>query len=228
MQLPTPLYNLYRRLFGRYEIEDPRPVAESAPYTFFMPSDTELAALAPGDLAQLVFRSLPPGRVWEAERMWVKIETISREWLTGRLVNSPSDMPQLRLNSFVELPRQHIISIYWNEDRKVAPPPSPGRRSYWERCLVDRCVSDDGVPVHYLYREEPEPLEQGETYPDSGWRIRGDYRGLTDEEMDAREIEYVALGRVLNADDSWIHLIDAPIGSAFIRDWDTGRFVPEA
>jgi hypothetical protein len=26
-------------------------------------------------------------------------------------------------------------------------------------------------------------------------------------------------------DDSWLHLIDAPIGSAFIRDDATGEFV---
>jgi hypothetical protein len=227
MRVPTPLYNLGRRLFGRYDIDDPRPIAESAPYTFYMPSDAELAALAPGDFVKLIFRSIPPGRQWDAERMWVKIENVSRERLSGRLDNIPSDMPQLRLNQRVEFLRHQVIGIDWDEARKVAPPPSPPRRSYWERCLVDRCVVDDGVPVHYLYREEPEPLRNGETDRDSGWRIRGDYRGLSDEEVDARESEYIALGRVLNSDDSWIHLIDAPVGSAFIRDWETGEFVAE-
>jgi hypothetical protein len=227
MRLPTALYNLYRRLFGRYEIDDPRPVAESAPYTFYMPSDTELVALAPGDLVQLTFRSIPPGREWDAERMWVEIVTITPDRLTGRLSNTPSDMPQLRPGSHVQFQRHHVIGITWSDERASPPPPSPPRRSYWERCLVDLCVTNDQIPVHFIYREEPEPLDEGETYPDSGWRIRGDFRNITDEEINAREVEYVALGRVLNADDSWIHLIDAPIGSAFIRDWETGAFVPE-
>jgi len=33
---------------------------------------------------------------------------------------------------------------------------------------------------------------------------------------------------VLNQDDSWVHLIDQPEGSAFIRDWDKDQFVPES
>ncbi|WP_294260458.1 DUF2185 domain-containing protein [uncultured Sphingomonas sp.] len=35
----------------------------------------------------------------------------------------------------------------------------------------------------------------------------------------------MALGKVLNRDDRWLHLIDAPIGSAFQRGED-GTFHP--
>ncbi|WP_423603110.1 immunity protein Imm33 domain-containing protein [Sphingomonas sp. MS122] len=68
--------------------------------------------------------------------------------------------------------------------------------------------------------------EPDDTYPDSGWRIRGDYRNISDTEVDEREAAYVALGAVLNRDDSWIRLIDEPVGARFIRNWETDAFEP--
>jgi hypothetical protein len=44
--------------------------------------------------------------------------------------------------------------------------------------------------------------------------------------MGERGAAYVALGAVLNRDDSWLELIDAPIGSAFMRDFETGAYEP--
>jgi hypothetical protein len=61
-------------------------------------------------------------------------------------------------------------------------------------------------------------------FPDSGWRLRGDYRGLSDDEIEARKMSYVALGAVLNRDDSWIHLIEEPVGSAFLRNFETHQY----
>ena len=210
-----------------YTLDDPRINAADAPYTFFLPSAEELAALAPGDLVKLIFRPAGGDRKWGAERMWVMIDRVDGDRLEGTLDNVPEDIPGLAPEDRIHFERHHIIDCSWAEDREAEPPPLPARRHYWERCLVDSCVTDERVRVHYLYREEPEPIEEGDEYPDSGWRIRGDYRGVTDTEIDEREVEFVALGRVLNADDSWLHLIDAPIGSAFIRDWDSGEFVPE-
>lgn len=214
-----------RRRFGRYRIDDPRPIAESAPYTYFLPSENELLALAPGDLAKLLFVGMPGGPTYETERMWVMITQAAGEALTGRLDNAPSELHQLRPGDIVQLKRHQVIDILWDEAREIAPPSAPPRRDYWERCLVDRCVLDDGVPVYYLYREAPEPSEADDSYPDSGWRIRGDYRDMSDEDLNARAVDYIALGKVLNADDRWRHLIDEPVGSAFILD-DDGLFVP--
>ena len=211
-----------------YALDDPRPIAAENPYTYYLPSQPELEALLPGDLVQLVFRPTDGGRKWGAERMWVQIERIEGDSLSGTLESEPEDMPGLLKGELVEFRRYHVIDCVWSEERAVDPPPRPpARRGYVERCLVDRCVTEDRVSVHYLYREEPEPLSHDDR-PDSGWRIRGDYRGVSDAELDNREVEFVAIARVLNADDTWIHLVDAPIGSAFIRDWQTGEFVPEA
>lgn len=210
-----------------YRLEDPRPIAAEAPYTYWLPSSAELAALGPGDMTQLVFQPLQPGRKWGAERMWVTITSGEGDELTGRLDNEPDDIPGLNPGDLVTFRRYHVIDRIWSESRSTAPPAPLIQRWFSDRCLVDACVTNNGTPVHYLYREEPEPMREGDRDPDSGWRIRGDYRGLSDEEIDAREIEYSSLGRVLNVDDSWLHLIDEPVGSRFIRDWTTGNFVPE-
>jgi hypothetical protein len=51
-------------------------------------------------------------------------------------------------------------------------------------------------------------------------------RDQTNEEIEARKTSYLALAVVLNRDDSWLHLVDSPVGSAFNRDFETGRYLP--
>ncbi len=82
--------------------------------------------------------------------------------------------------------------------------------------MVDGCILA-GEPLDYLYCEEPDMTRQGDRYPDSGWRIRAAPDAI---ERDESGPEYIALGRVLNQDDRWLHLIDAPVGSAFQRGGD--------
>lgn len=206
---------LRRRFFGRYEVEDPRPIAEGAPYTFYLPSENELLAIAPGDLVKLVIASVPPSPLHAAERMWVEVTRVGPDRCVGRLQNIPFDMPQLKLGRTIRFGRNDVIDIDWNADRAVTPPSAPARRWYWERCLVDAAVIDDGARVGYLYREAPEMTAPEDAYPDSGWRIRA----LVDDDAYSDDAPlYIALGKVLNADDSWLHLIDEPAGCAFIRE----------
>ena len=213
-----------RRWLGRYEIDDPRPIAADAPYTYYLPSVNELLALVPGDQVKLLFRSIPASPKFEVERMWVTITTVGDDLLQGELDNVPFDMPQIGLGDAVRFQRSDVIDITWSSDRPTSPPPAPPRRWYWERCLVDLCVLYDNAKVHYLYREDAVQHEHDDEYPDSGWRIRGDYRDLRDGEVDGRESAFVAIGAVLNQDDSWLPLIDEPVGSAFLRNWNTGLF----
>jgi hypothetical protein len=206
-----------------FELDDPRPNAAEAPYTFFLPSQAEIAAVGKGDLVRLIFRYSHAIEKWSAERMWVIVDEVKEDSLVGLLDNHPDEpTSQLRADDRIEFKHHHIIDIDWAEPQ--AAPPAPTIRSYWERCLVDQCVLDGEAPVEFLYRDEPQPMSEGDTHPDSGWSIRGRRGQATDAEMDAREVRYVALGAVLNRDDSWIEWIDAPVGTALMHNFETGVY----
>lgn len=211
-----------RRLLGRYEVIDPRPIARAAKYTFFLPEQEAINSVQSGDLVKLIFSGKPPSQNWEAERMWVTVTEISAAMMKGILANVPSDLPQLRLGSPIEFQSWKIVDIRF----KNGPPKNLNvshQREYWDRCLVDREVLSGELPVGYIYKEAPRAKFE-EEFSDSGWRIRGDMRGQSEKIIDDRETEFVALGAVLNKDDSWVHLLDEPIGSAFVRNFNTGRY----
>jgi hypothetical protein len=202
---------------------DPRPFADAAPYTFFPPDEARIAAVGVGDLVKLNFGYPHPTQKWGAERMWVIVKEVDASALRGELNNDPDEPTSpLRAGDSIGFERYHIIGIEW-KNRELAPP-APERRDYWERCLVDQCVLDGEEPVEFLYREEPEPSASEDSYTDSGWCIRGRFGEATDEEIDARELAVVALGAVLNRDDSWIDWIDAPVGTRLLRDFETNEY----
>ena len=206
-----------------YTILDPREVAAKARFTYYLPSAVEIEAIGVGDLVKLVFEYLHDVEEWGAERMWVKITAISDTHLTGQLDNQPYEpSTSLAPDDEIQFHRFNVIDIMW--DDPATAPAKPERREYWDRCIVDGCVLDGSEPVEYLYREKPEPPPEDEKDPDSGWRIRGRFGDASDAEIDNREAHYVALGAVLNRDDSWLHLLDEPIGSSFIRDFDSGDY----
>ncbi|MBV1692339.1 DUF2185 domain-containing protein [Novosphingobium sp. G106] len=209
-----------------YALLDPRPIAANAPYTFFLPSSAEITAVGKGDLVKLTFEYAHETEKWGAERMWVIVEQAGNDDLLGVLDNDLDEpTTTLEAGELIHFKRHHVLSIQWAHPEKA---PSPADyREYWDRCLVDQCVLDGEEPVEFIYREEPDMTQEGDKYHDSGWRIRGRAGDATDEEMEARELQYVALGAVLNQDDSWIHSIDAPIGTALMRDFKTDTYVPE-
>lgn len=207
-----------------YTIGDPRPIASEAPYTFFLPSQAECDAVAAGDLIKILFEYTHETETWSAERMWVTVRHVEGDRLHGTLANQPNEPTSpLALGDAINCARHHILAIVW-EKPETAPPPVD-YREYWERCLVDNCVLEGQEPVEYIYREEPDMGQESDTYPDSGWRIRGRQADATDAEMEERSFSYVALGAVLNRDDSWLPLIDEPTDTAFLRNFQTGTFV---
>lgn len=201
-----------------YTLDDPRPIAAEAPYTFFLPEPVDLEGVRTGDHVQLLFRPTAEDTKFSVERMWVKVSNQSGDDLSGILDKMPEDVPNLHLGDVVSFKLWHVIGIEPAHPRETA---RTTPRQYWERCLVDDCVLNDGIKAYFVYREEPDMGGEGCSFEDSGWRIRGDYRGVSDEELDARSASYVALGTVLNRDDSWLHLLDdAPPGAGFLWNFE--------
>ncbi len=181
-----------------------------------MPHELELAALKPGDGVKAIFRQTEGETAHNAERMWVLIERIVDGTVYGTLDNEPHDMPLIEAGMPVSIPLTHVIATVFDESNPR--PHTPPRREYWDRCMVDDCVVEGRCHADYLYREEPDMTREGDTYPDSGWRIRGTQEAIDADAEAGHEPHYIAVGKVLNSDDRWIHLIDREVGVAF--QWD--------
>lgn len=209
-----------------YQILDPRPIATRATkYTYFLPPPERIAAVSESDLVKVTMRPIPPSDKWEAERVWVKVLSATTDWLEGTLENEPFDMPLIVKGATIRIPRTHIVAVIFQNPDIEATLPIDNRRQFWERCLVDQAVLDGMLPVHAVWREHPDLTKPDDEFTDSGWRIRGDMRGATEEQLRERKFAYVALGAVLNNDDSWIDLIDEPVGADYEKDFDRGVFV---
>lgn len=159
--------------------------------------------------------------------MWVNVFKRDNKALEGFLNNDPFDMPYLKAGASISFFDYHIMGIDWGNSRTSAILANLSKQKIkqnWERCLVDACVVNDGIQVQYIYREEPNMGSEDDKYPDSGWRIRGDVSSMTDEQYENEKPLYVALGKVLNSDDSFVHLLDSAPGSRFFKNTDTGVF----
>lgn len=198
------------------ELDDPRPIAAEAPYTFELPHEAEIAALKPGDGVKAIFRELDGESRYGAERMWVLIERIEDGIAYGTLENDPLEMTAIEAGMTVAIPLSHVISCAFSKDNPR--PETPERREYWDRCFVDTCVVEGRSHVDYLYREPPDMTQEGDKFPDSGWRLRGVDAEVAADEGRKDAFQYIALGSVLNRDDRWVHLIDEKPGVAF--QWD--------
>lgn len=206
-----------------FHLRDADAAAAEAPYTFFIPLLEERVQVSVGDLVNLGFEYAWETQEYGGERMWVKVTRKSGLNFTGTLANEPWE-PGLQHGLEVAFGVGQILDIEW-EDPDAHPPFHP-HRSYWERCLVDDCVLTGSVPVEYVYREKPDMAGEDDKYPDSGWRLRGQDGHPDPDPIGDRSVSYVAFGAVLNRDDSFISLLEAPVGSAFMRDFTTGLYYP--
>lgn len=219
-RLRSAFYTAYRRRYGRVVICDPRPLALQNPYTFRLPTAEEVAHLAPGHTVKLIFESVPEGRDYKAERMWVTITHRDGARFLGRLDNLPLDIPQLAPEAEVSFAAHQIIGVFWRTAADRARFSDPEHDRWFARAEVDPRITRDGAPVRYIRRETP--LEAGGDYPDTGWRILSEPGG----DWRATETQSCAIGLVLNRDDSILPYLDAPVGSAFRRTADHEAFAP--
>lgn len=88
-------------------------------------------------------------------------------------------------------------------------------------CFATNRITVEGKKVGYMYREVP---DVGSDLPDSGWRFfAGDE---TEEYTDNPDnINIFSLNTICNYDSDIIPYLDAPYGSAFVRDGN--KFIKE-
>ena len=119
------------------------------------------------DEVQVIFRSIPVYAIGR-ERMWVDIDKIDDDRLSGVLVNEPEDMPQLKKGTRINFFRWQIIDISWKDTDKEKTLPFEAEQQVWDRCMVDQEILDGTARVGYLYREEPDLGADDDKFPDSG------------------------------------------------------------
>jgi hypothetical protein len=194
---------------------DAEPIARANKYTFYKPAHELIAKVRPGEIVKLIFEfdSDDPAAP-RAERMWVKVTQVQPDGFLGELDNDPLYINDLACGDRVAFQSCHIINTEHDDHDNLV-------EKYIGRCLVTKRVLEGEDPPGYLYREESDHED------DSGWRILAGNE--TDEFLDdPANCTFVSLGAVLSANDSFIHLLDAPAGSAFVRDKTSGTFKPAA
>ena len=85
-------------------------------------------------------------------------------------------------------------------------------------CFASDMIPFEGHKVGYMYREEPD------FDVDSGWRFLA---GVESQEYldDPENLAIYDVNTIANYDPEIIPFLYAPIGSAFERDSDSGKFV---
>lgn len=221
-KIRNTLYTVYRRRYGRVRIADPRPLAEETPYTTQLPTPDELAHVGAGNFVKLIFESVPEGRSYRSERMWVLITHRDGDRFLGELDNEPIDIPQLSPGDSVCFGKHQIVGVFWTDPEDRSRFDDPDSERWFARAEVDPRITREGAPIRMIRREQP--CEVGDEYPDTGWRI------LAEPDGDWRTVktEPLAIGHVLNRDDSVLPYLDAPVGSAFRRTTDHEPFAPAA
>jgi hypothetical protein len=197
-----------------WHLENADQIAAENKYTFYKPSRDIILRVMPGEVVKLIFRfDSDDPQAPAAERMWVRVdEVIAGGRFRGRLDNEPRYIKDLKPDDPLEFEACHIINTEHDDNDNLV-------ELYIKRCFVTKRVLDEGFSVGYLYREEPDRED------DSGWRVTSNTE--SDEYMDdSANIAYVSLGAVLSRDDSFVDLLDHPAGSAFVRDIETGNYLP--
>jgi hypothetical protein len=195
-------------------------IQKEAPYTFYRPSEAIIDRLKPEQATvKLIFRFDPYEQGQPSgERMWVIINAINEDGTyAGTLDNDPFHIKDLKAGDKVTFRREHIIAYDTLKELDIEDENSGKLEKYLKRCFVSNHIMHDDYKVGRLYREAADEEEY------SGWTLMSDYE--TQEYVDdCTNLQYVAIGVVLNKDNSFIHLLDSPDGAEFARDEVTGGF----
>lgn len=190
-----------------WRLIDPRPSLRAHPYTFFVPSDGEINALEQGDLVKMMFE-VTQGDETPVERMWVRFHERDPEGCIGRLDNVPYQIQGLAAGDVITFQPWHITEV-----QELRVDDAQDEERMFARCHVDPHVLDGTAPIQRMVRRkrrwyEPRRIAR---YPDTGWYI------YSDRKLPARAMKYVAIGVVLNADDSPLSHLRSDFGTRLKR-----------
>ena len=131
--------------------------------------------------------------------MQVIIQSINDEYYIGTLDNDPYHIKDIQAGDQVEFKKENIIQFDTIEELDIEDTNGEIIEKYFKKCLVSNQIINDGFKVGRLYREDPEDEE------DTGWVLMSN---CEDQEYvdDSSNLQYITIGKVLNIDDSFIHL----------------------
>ncbi|MEP3453638.1 DUF2185 domain-containing protein [Tateyamaria sp.] len=195
-----------------WELVDPRSTQEENPYTFFVPSEAEKNALVGGDLVKLIFESCDPNG-GSVERMWVIYRDRDENGWYGQLDNEPFDIEGLSRGDEIHFKDFNIVGVW---DTKIDSMDDEDR--YFARCHVDQRIIDGSARIGRLERRKPKWFwwwqRKHQRFSDTGWHIFAEDNST----HKSAKMSYLAIGVVLNKDDSYLRLLDAPVGACLVRN----------
>ena len=212
------LTGLFKSRKSGWRLWDPRATAAENPYTFFTPPKAEIQALEPGDLVKLTFEATGPG-AQATERMWVEWQGQTEAGNFGRLDNQPFDIPGLNLNDHIEFQDFHIVSkwAFKFED----PETDQFEAAMFARARVSPDILSGKSKIHKAERLEPRN-QPGIDFPDTGWHFYATNSAANND------MEFVAIGVILNQDASVLPHLKSPLGTVLYRNPDSDDgFLPE-
>jgi len=210
--------NWFKKHSNNKKIEDNTPWQldnvykrnKESPYTFYKPSKAVTDKLKAGDLVKLVFFSDSDTDGYKEERMWVEITDRNKENFVGKLDNEPYHLKSLKLGQILHFGTEHICDTEYEDD-------DAAKMDYYFNALVT--VSNDVLErneFNFLLKDKPNEPN------DSGWVI---FSGYEEDEFNsnADNFQIVALGVVLNVDDSILAFINESPLCAYERN-EFGQF----
>ena len=210
----------YAKIFN---ILDPRPLAKQCPYLAGLPKVECLNMISKSDTVTVRFRWLErPRRPYEhyhSEHVSLEVLSVTPNYFEGRMT-VPSDWPQPSSDVVIKFAKWAVTGVSF-ADPKYQPLAELPQEKYATGCLMDNYLVV-ARKVQHIFRDEPKIWRNDKISADSGWRVS---TGSTF--LDTGDVDYRPLYSALTCDNSWLHLIDQPVGSAFKRDEKTGLFIPD-
>lgn len=162
-----------------FYLEDISIEAAKNPRHFLKPTDEELDNLKIGEMVRLFFVLKEQRDNCRAERMWVEIEHIEKDTITGYLTNQPFYIEDIQIGDIIAFNRKNIATVIvensFDENKQAI---------ISKRALEHRAVN-------WLLREEPSHDN------DSGWQL---YYGDEDDDYANQSSNYaiISLSSVLD------------------------------